>query len=228
MKFLYDHYSFRSNPLFEGKTLLESNLFKEHVQRKIVPADTIIYRRGSYSRGVIIIKRGKVKITQRSGSDQEQILYIFGRGELLGYRSLISNEPHPVTATSLEECVFFIIPQRVFMNAISSVPQFTMFLLAHLSHEGTVWMNLINMQGNRSVKKRVILTLLILNEKYKKAGKSHLPSTINLSRENMAAFAGTTVETFVRMLRTFKDDGILTAQGRRIIIHKPEILQSQL
>jgi CRP-like cAMP-binding protein len=86
----------------------------------------------------------------------------------------------------------------------------------------------MNMQSGNPVKERVIMTLLILNEKYKKTGKSGLPTVINLSRENMAAFADTTVETLVRTLRALKDEGILTTQGRKVMIQDLQQLQNLL
>jgi len=218
MKFDIDDFCFHHEPLFEGFPLNDSALLRDCAQLRTEPAGKVIYRRGSYSRGVYILKKGKVKISQRAQSGKEQIIYIFRRGEIFGYRPLLCDEPHPVTATTLESSSFSFIPRVNFLKAIESYPSFARFLLTHLSHEFTVWMNMINRLGRSPVKERIILTLLILNEKYKKIGKEHLPTVINLSRENIAAFAGTTVETLVRMLRVLKDEQLLVTEGRRIMI----------
>ena len=74
----------------------------------------------------------------------------------------------------------------------------------------------------------IFLILLILNEKYKKAGKEHLNTVINLSRENIAKFSGTTVESLVRVLRVLKDDDIISTKGRKIIIQNPEALEGMV
>jgi CRP-like cAMP-binding protein len=48
---------------------------------------------------------------------------------------------------------------------------------------------------------------------------------LNLTREELASLAGTVLETAVRTLKEFKDDGLLAIDGRRITIVKPEELK---
>ena len=41
---------------------------------------------------------------------------------------------------------------------------------------------------------------------------------INLSREDMANFIGTATETLIRLLKDFKEEGLIEVQTRKLIV----------
>lgn len=195
------------------------------MQRLEIKKNKIIYREGSYSKGAYILRKGKIKIYQTNKEGKEQIAYIYRKGEIMGYRPLLCEEPHPVSAAALEDCVISFIPKQLFLNALDESPVLARRLLNNLSHEFTVWINKLTLFAQQPVKERIALSLLIINEKYKKDSKSIQPVVINLSREDLANYVGTTTETLVRILRYLKDENIITANGRKITILKPKELE---
>ncbi|MNE98571.1 fumarate/nitrate reduction transcriptional regulator [compost metagenome] len=49
---------------------------------------------------------------------------------------------------------------------------------------------------------------------------------INLSREDLANFVGTATETLIRLLKDFKEEGLIDTQTRKIfIVKREEIIQ---
>jgi len=228
MSFDINKFSFQAAIKLGGVSLTETPLFKHHYSLRELESDKVIYREGQNPRGVYLLKKGKVKISQFSNKGKEQIVYIYRRGELFGYRPLLCDQTHPVTATTLEDCTYAFIPKNIFLSALDHSPELSRTLLTQLSNEFMVWLNKINVLGQLAVKERTVVALLILNEKYKKKGKEHLPSVINLSRENLASFCGTTVESLVRVLRVLKDADIISAKGRKITILDPEALEGMV
>ncbi|HSH66528.1 MAG TPA: Crp/Fnr family transcriptional regulator, partial [Bacteroidia bacterium] len=181
-------------------------------------------REGSYSKGAYILRKGKVKIYQTNRDGKAQIAYIYRKGEIMGYRPLLCGEAHPVSAAALEDCVISFIPKRFFIHALDESPVLSKRLLTHLSHEFTVWINKVSLFAQQPVRERVALSLLIMNEKYK-PDKTGQPATINLSREDIANYVGTSIETLVRILRHFKDEKIIITRGRKITVLKPKELE---
>ncbi|HWA32554.1 MAG TPA: helix-turn-helix domain-containing protein, partial [Cyclobacteriaceae bacterium] len=88
--------------------------------------------------------------------------------------------------------------------------------LENLSREFTVLVNRIAAFSQKSAKERLALSLLILQEKYRRPGAQY--AEITLSRANMAAFVGTTNETLARILTKFKQEKIIKVIGRKIVI----------
>ncbi|MCE9539520.1 MAG: Crp/Fnr family transcriptional regulator [Bacteroidetes bacterium] len=225
MTFRIEKYHFKTESILDGLPVKEFRLLKQEMQRIEIPKGRVVYREGSYSKGVYILRKGKVKIYQTNRDGKEQIAYIYRKGEIMGYRPLVCEGPNPVSASALEDCVFSFIPQKYFIHALDESPVLARRLLTNLAHEFTVWINKLTLFAQQPVKERVALSLLIINEKYKKNGKERLPVVINLSREDLANYVGTTIETLVRILRYLKDEKIIEASGRKIVILKPKELE---
>lgn len=194
------------------------------MERLELPKGKLIYKEGNFSKGAYILRKGKIKIYQTNKEGKEQLVYIYRKGEIMGYRPLLCEEPHPVSASALEDCVISFIPKKHFLHALSESPILNRRLLTNLSHEFTVWVNKISIFAQQPVKERVAISLLILNEKYRNTEKGG-PVTINLSREDIANYVGTTIETLVRILRYFKDEKIIETKGRKIVILNPKQLE---
>lgn len=225
MTFKIEKYHFKTDSILEGLPAKEFRLLKQEMQRIEIKKGKLIYREGSYSKGAYILRKGKVKIYQTNKDGKEQIAYIYRKGEIMGYRPILCEELHPVSAVALEDCVVSFIPRKYFLNALDESPILARRLLTNLSHEFTVWINKLTLFAQQPVRERVALSLLIINEKYKKEGRANLIVVINLSREDLANYVGTTIETLVRILRYLKDEKIIATSGRRITILKPKELE---
>lgn len=225
MAFKIEQYHFKTDSILDGLPAKELRLLKQDMQRVEIKKGEILFTAGSFSKGAYILRKGKVKIYKTNKDGKEQIVYIYRKGEVMGYRPLLCQETHPVSATALEDCIVSFIPKKYFLHVIDQSSVFSKRLLTNLAHEFSVWINRLTIFAQQPVKERLVLSLLILNEKYKKEGKEHLPVVINLSREDLANYVGTTIETLVRMLRHLKDEHIISTSGRKIIILKPEELE---
>jgi CRP/FNR family transcriptional regulator len=69
----------------------------------------------------------------------------------------------------------------------------------------------ITEMAQKSVRERLSSCLLQLQEIYGE-------EPINLSREDLANFVGTATETLIRLLKDFKEDGLIETQTRKVII----------
>lgn len=220
-----EKYHFRTESIVRRLPPKEAKLLKDQMIRMEVKKDKVIFKEGYYSKGVYILRKGKVKIAQLNRDGEEQIAYIYNKDEIMGYRPLLCTEVHPVTATTLEDCVISFIPEKYFIQVLDQSLALSRQLLINLAHEFSVWINTMSILAQQPVRERIAFILLILNEKYKKEGKEDAPAIINLSRQNMANYARTTIETLARMLRHFKDEKIITTEGRRITVLQPDELK---
>ena len=183
----------------------------------------IIFKKGTNPSGVFIILKGKVKIHQANQNGKSQILYIYRKGEFFGYKPLLCNETHPVTAEALEDVSMLFIPKATFLKVVKASQALSTKLLFHLSYEFSVWVNTATVFAQQSVRQRFALTLLILNEKYRN-GDQVKTVELNLTREDLASYVGTAVETLVRIMRELKDKKIIAVKGRKIKILDLEAL----
>ncbi|HTL82754.1 MAG TPA: Crp/Fnr family transcriptional regulator [Bacteroidia bacterium] len=225
MAFSIDKYHFNSESIIENLPDAELRLLKGAMKEIEAKKNKILFREGTFPKGVYILKKGKVKIYKTNKEGKQAVIYIFRKGEIFGYRPLLCNEAHPASGAALEDCRISFIDKKNFSLLLDQCPVLVRKLLVNLSHEFSVLVNQVMIFSQQPVRERVALTLRILNEKFRGDSKIIFPVTVNLSREDIAHYAGTSVETLVRVLRQFKDDEIIRTQGRKIIILKPKALE---
>src|SRR6185295_1239618 len=222
-RFNISKYHFGSTSVLNLLPKEDLSLFQKQLKLKKFKKGHELFQEGNSPKGIYILKRGKVKIYQETQSGTEQIVYIYTPGEMFGYRPLLCHEHHPASAKTLEECSIYFLDAKDFLDVLEKSAALSNILLQNLSHEFTVLINRIAAFGQKSVKERTALSLLILREKYKKPnGEAY--GEIYLSRADLAAFVGTTIETIARMITKFKKERIIKIQGRKIIINDVKAL----
>ena len=178
----------------------------------------IIFREGGYPDGIFFIRYGKVKIYKIDRNSREQIIYVSNSGELLGYHALLAEERYPNGASTLEESKISFIPKADFLLALNQSKVLSQRLLKTLSHEFSVFVNSISLFAQRSVRERFAMQLVLMREKYKQNFEPGMIVEINMSRKDLANLVGTARENIVRILKDFKEEGVLETKGRKIQI----------
>lgn len=225
MSFNIEKYYFNRTLILEGLPRAELQLLKKKLVHHEIRKGTLLYKEGNQPNGVYFLNKGKVKVFQTNEDGKEQIIYIYTRGESFGYRAILGKERNVVSAQALEDISVSVINPVDFINVLSQSSVLPNKLLHFLSREFTVWVNLISSFAQKNVRERIALSLLILCEKYRKHDKVNETVGIPISRDDLANYVGTKTETLVRMLRHFKDEGIIRSNGRQLLVLKPKELE---
>lgn len=228
MEFNIEKYHLKSSSLFDFLSREESQIVKSKLLRKEYEKGELLFKEKSYSKGVYILRKGKVKIFQTNGEGKESIVYIYKKGDYFGYRPILADEPHPVSASAIDNVVVSFIPRELFSSLLSRSSSLAKKLLGVLSKEFSVWINKVSVFAQYGVKERVALSLLILSKVYQRAEENSKSISISINRDDFAAFVGTAKETLVRMLRIFKDENIIITKGTKITILKPRVLMNMV
>lgn len=222
MNFDISKYHFKSDTLFNS--VLPSYINELQAISKLMhfKKGEELYREGSIPKAVYRVKKGKIKIQQTGADGNNRIVYIYTVGECFGFRPILCNEKHPVSAVILEESEIEVYNGRGFLDIAKRSPNLSFNLVEILSFEFNVWINLIGSLSHKSAKERIALILLILNEKYK---TTDVDSFIALSKADIASYSETTEETVVRVLTFFKEQGILSNEPRKVLIKNKRLLE---
>jgi CRP-like cAMP-binding protein len=177
-----------------------------------------IFLEGSFPRGVYCLNQGKVKIFTRGDEGKEQIIHIAKEGEIIGFRALFSGQPFKVSATTLEESNICFIHKEDFLSMTDSNTSLRNDIMREISKELAERAVFITNLAQKSVRERLAFVLLILGDIY-------ADEMINLTREDLANFVGTATETLIRLLRDFKEEGMINIHTRKIeILNKEKLL----
>jgi CRP-like cAMP-binding protein len=153
----------------------------------------------------------------RGDEGKEQIIHIAKEGEIIGFRAMFSGDPYRVSAATLEECNICFIAKEEFLDMIDKNTSLRNGIIKELSKElGDQALFITNM-AQKSVRERLAFAMLLLGDIYG-------DEPINLTREDMANFVGTATETLIRLLKDFKEEGVIEIHTRKLEIVDKERL----
>lgn len=175
---------------------------------------TIVYREGSRLTGFYCVTKGIVKIFKTGIDGKEQIIRFAKRGEIIAYRSLLSQELACTTAKIIEEAILCHIPYRTLLFLIQNNWQFSHHMLQIVCHELREANDYITDIAQKTVRERLAEVLLLLKENFDLDRQNTLQ--ISLTREELANMVGTATESVIRLLSEFKQDRLIELQGRKI------------
>ncbi|MDG1871667.1 MAG: Crp/Fnr family transcriptional regulator [Flavobacterium sp.] len=181
----------------------------------IKKGDTI-FSEGEQVNGIFCIKDGVCKLSKLSQNGKEQIVKLITKGELLGQRSMISDEAVNLSAVALEDMEVCFIPKADIMGFFDENNQFSMNVMKNIcgdlkeSEAHTVSM------AQKTVKERLAETLIYLETSFGKNEDGSLH--IQLSRDELAGMIGTATESCIRLLSEFKKLNLIALSGKSITI----------
>lgn len=208
----------RKNSLFGNFCDDDVANVEEHKTCAYYKKNQPLFIESSFPRGVFCLNQGKVKVFTRGDEGKEQIIHIAKEGEIIGFRAMFSGEPYKVSATTLEECNICFIGKEDFLNMIDTNATLRNGIMKELSKELGDRAVFITNMAQKSVRERLAFALLILGDIYEN-------EEINLTREDMANFVGTATETLIRLLKDFKEEGMIEIHTRKLeIIDKEKLM----
>jgi CRP/FNR family transcriptional regulator len=213
----------RKESLFADLSQDELEALNLHKSCILYKKGQTLYYEGTRPMGLFCINSGKVKVYKITSDGKEQILHLVKPGDFIGYRALISEEFYSASATVIEEAAICYVPKADYLKILNTNPQFFKKMMKKLSDDlGIMEQRLVTI-AQKSVRERLAATLLMLKETYGMEGeeKSTLID-IALSREDLANIIGTATETVIRLLSEFKNQELISLQGKKIKVLNPQ------
>lgn len=175
-----------------------------------------IFEEGEVTNGIYCIKDGVCKLSKLSDNGKDQIVKLVKPGELLGQRSMISDEPANLSAVALEDMEVCFIPRSEVMQFFTQNNQFSMNVMRTICDDlKGADDHMVNM-AQKTVRQRLGETLIYLEETFGKNEDGSL--RIQLSREELAGMIGTATESCIRLLSELNKSDYIELTGKKITL----------
>ena len=177
----------------------------------------ILFKEGQYPSGIYVVTDGKIKISKFGLEGREQILQLLKEGDIVGYRSYVSQNSYTCTATAITDVSLCFLKDDVVHSLFTRRPELSsrfMQLLAKDLDESEQHLMHI---AQKSVRERVAESLLQLAKIYG-TEKDGITINVVLKRDEFAGMAGTIRETATRFLYELRDSNVIQLNGKKIRI----------
>lgn len=203
----------------EGKKLVKDLFFRTEARK--YKKKEFIYRQYTQPHLVYFLSKGMVKLVATTTNDKEYITDLSRSGDVFGYTALLLQTKYAESAIALTDAEIYSIPKDDFLELLHSNKNVSGWLLYELvEKQGKNQENLMNL-AYASVRKRIAKALLYLHDLYQLENREE----IEIMRDDLANIAGAAKETIVRTLRDFKDEGLISIKGRKIVLLNSNALQ---
>ncbi len=177
----------------------------------------LIFKEGDKVNGIYFLYSGAVKVHKQWVDQKELIIRFTRQGDIVGHRGLAAGDLYPVSATALAASEACFISNVFLETILKADHSFTYRLMQFYSSElQKAEMRMRNL-ALMEVKGRIAETLLELLEVFGTNAEGYM--TVPVTRQDIAAYAGTTYETVFKFLKTLTTDKIINTDGKHIKIN---------
>jgi len=169
-----------------------------------------IFSEDEQAKGFYVVLSGRVKVFKLSSEGREQILHIFGPGEV----PVFAGKKFPASADVMEASRILFFPRDSLLRLIEKNPAIALNMLAVLSKRLRSFTSMIDDLSLREVPGRLAKHLLYLSEQKQNSHDLEL----NITKGQLASLLGTIPETLSRILTKMAEQGIIESDGRKIRI----------
>lgn len=181
-----------------------------------------LFEQGEPVKGIFFIYSGAVKIHAPWGDGREMIIRWARAGDIAGLRGLGGNAVFPISATALEDTTACFIGNDFLELSLKANPSLTYTLMHFYATELQAAEKRMRDLTHMEVKGRIAGALLDIGRTFGTSKEGFLGLT--LTRQDIAAYAGTTYETVFKFFTELTASGVITTSGKDIRINQPERL----
>ena len=184
-------------------------------QEKRFAKGETIFREGQPSDAVWVVKVGRVHLMKFLSDGKASTTCVMTPGETFCCLPALDRKPYPVDAVAAADSTVVRIPLENFHQAMNRSPTFTQDTLC-------LFCDRLRQVEHKScmiyepAEERLAQVLLGLSKKF--------GQTIPLTRQELSEIAGTTLETTIRILSRFRQQGLIrSARGKTTIVNPTKL-----
>ncbi len=176
-----------------------------------------LFREGERAEGFYVMLKGAVNVHRITPDGKEQVICIFRAPESFAEVTLTTIEVYPANAIALEASQVILIKKKDFSNLVALRPSLSLQMLSSMSFHLKHLINLIEDLKFKHIEARLAhwLTRFCSGD-----GCTPDPYIVELdtSKRVLASQLGVTAETLSRTLARFRDENLISVDGRHITV----------
>lgn len=184
----------------------------------------VVFYEGHACLDLYLLCAGTVKLTRTSVRGQRQILGIVDSGELIEKHAFRDGAIHEATCETLERSSICLIEKEPYLALLRHNSDLALKLIELLGKELGRNVDRLEQYMFKTARERLAALLLELGHRFGRTAADGVLVRLILKREEIAEMAGVALETVIRLLRAFREEGLVRIEGRTITLLNPDRL----
>ncbi len=200
--------------LFDSLNNIELQAVNNSRKEIIYKRGDVIRREGDPIKSFLYLRSGLIKLYKTDSKNKDHILSISQPGDFISLLSIFSNSEYKYSIAAIEETKVCEVNLKVFQDIIGSNSSFTSNVLGGISRiSDDIIENQFEIR-QRQVKGRIAYFIMFLSNRIYHSHTFRLPVT----RREIGELISMTTENTIRTLSEFRQDGIISMEGKTLHI----------
>ena len=193
------------------------------VERRLA-RDEVLFIAGAEAQGLFVVASGALRAFREGVDGREQVIHVERAGATIAELPVFDDKPYPSTVAAEEETVVLFLDKRDVRALCLKHPQIALAALKLLAGRLRKCAELVETLSLHEVDHR--LARWLLNEARVRGTRAEdgLMVRLVLTNQQIAARIGSVREVVSRALARLQQNGMITIDGRRIVIKDEEVL----
>ncbi len=180
----------------------------------------IIFGQGDRTNDIYVIATGKIRVYKVSPSGIETSINIFFPTDIVGEFAAIDSKPRSAAAKAVGRCGLLVMSQTKLLDHMRAFPDIAIEMNKLLTAKLRWTATYAETVAQYDAAGRLLHTILLYNELY---GQEEVPGkryrlNLALNQADLASLIGARREWVNRLLKDWRERGLLEYRGRQIII----------
>ncbi|HET7521840.1 MAG TPA: Crp/Fnr family transcriptional regulator [Bacillales bacterium] len=216
----------RGVPLFSELNDKELKHLAEITTKRTYPRRQYVFMEGDKRQAVFFIEEGTVKTFKVDSDGNEQVINLLQKGEMFPHIGFFDETPYPATAEIIEKAELLVIRIDDFDNLLIEQPRIAVKLMKIMGRKIFMLAQRVQELISQDVRHRVVRTLLRLADENGKVDDKGIHINMPITNRDFANMVGSSRETINRVLNELKNEKLLKADRRGILIYDLDHLRN--
>jgi CRP/FNR family cyclic AMP-dependent transcriptional regulator len=193
----------------------------------IYPTGSVLFSEGEIPRAVYMVCKGSVKLSIASGDGKTLITHIAHAGEALGVSSVIAGHEYKTTAETLEPSQVKVIRREDFVRFVNTEAEGCRRTSRQLANDCEAANDHIRAIGlSHSAAEKLAHLILTWCGESGREGEKGMRVQVLMTHHDISQLIGTSRETVTRLLKEFREKGIISIKGSTMTVHNHTALEA--
>lgn len=200
----------------------------ERVVSRKYSAGELVFSEGEPCAGLFVVESGSVRIFKSSAAGREQVLSIEGPGGSVAELPVFDGGNYPASVVAVEDSTLLFVSKQDFQGLCLAYPEVALKALKVVGGRLRRLVGIIEELSFTTVRQRLGAYLLRMAQNEGKKVIQGVEVTLPANNQEIAAQIGTVRELVSRNLSRLQAEGIVSIDGRSLVIRDMKALESDL
>jgi CRP/FNR family transcriptional regulator, cyclic AMP receptor protein len=215
-----------ASPLFAAMRAEELDQILRFASERRVRRGQMIFQRGDNGSSMVVVLRGRIRISSVSSDGKEVTLNVINPGEITGELALLDGKPRSADGTAIEDTLLLVVERRNFVPFLAQNQDLTLRLLSVLCERVRRTSMALEEIALFDLPGRLARVLLKLADDYGRLTPDGTRIDLKLSQRDLSNLVAASRESVNKLLRTWRDSGFVELEQGFIILRRPAELRA--